>query len=85
LDRETLMVTGLILFVAGTFFLLAYLPTYTSLYNQINGIETPEEPLTKSDYGFYITLSSVLMPFLISLTAIGATLLLLGVFTREKK
>ena len=80
----TFFAVGLILFVAGAFFLLAYLPTYTSLYYRVIGIETGDLPLTKSDYGFYITLSAVLMPLLVVLTAIGVAFLLLGAFSRGK-
>jgi phosphotransferase system glucose/maltose/N-acetylglucosamine-specific IIC component len=83
LDRETFLATGLILLVAGFLMFLAFNPSYTSLSDRLARYETPS--LNQSDYQFYTLLSTTLMPIIDMLIAIGITLLLLGVFIREKK
>lgn len=85
LERETFLGVGLILFVAGFMIFLAYNPLFTSLSARIAGYETGEEPIKKADYEYFILLSTLVMPLVNTLIAIGVTLLLLGAFAREKK
>jgi len=83
LERDTFLVVGLVLLIAGVVFFLAFNPTFTSFSKRLNGYETPR--LSESDFMLYTTLSTVVMPIITLFIAIGITFLLLGTYPREKK
>ena len=83
MSRDTFLRVGIVLLVAGLVMFLVFSPTYVSLSTRLFGYEYPS--LFKSDFEYYILLSTTVMPILNLLIVIGVTLLLLGVLTKEKK
>ena len=83
MKRETLLAVGLILLVVGVIIYLAFNPTYISLLLRFYGYDGGHP--TKTEFKSYLMLDTLVMPISNSLMAIGATLILLGALTKEKK
>ena len=83
MERDVILAVGIILFVAGVIMFFVFNPSYTSLSNRLTGYDTPS--LEETEYEHYTLLNSTVMPIINLLIAIGVTMLLLGVLTREKK